>query len=514
MDSSSFPHTADIAEIKARAGAAARIVFVAGNFNTVHPGHLRLLKFASDCGDFLVVGVAGDHVPGALLPAKLRFDGITAIGFVDYAFVMNAAPEDIIRVLQPTIVVKGDEYEAKNNPEQAAVDEYGGKLMFSSGEMRFSSFDLLKRDILEPNLSSIIRPQDYLERHGFSMRDLRATMEKFKGFRVTVIGDLIVDEYVNCEALGMSQEDPTLVVTPILQNRFIGGAGIVASHACTLGAEVSYFSVAGTDVAADFAREKLQEYNVAATIFDDDSRPTTLKQRFRAAGKTLLRVSHLRQHDIEPKLARRFIDKVKSGLAACDLVIFSDFNYGCLPQAVVDELITACVERNIPFVADSQSSSQMGDVSRFKGAMLLTPTEREARLAIRDYNSGLVVLAEKLRQQSRADNIILTLGAEGILVHAKPEAEGEEEWLTDRLPAFNISPKDTAGAGDSLITCTSMAMAVGADIWQSMYLGSIAAACQISRVGNIPLSSTDLMQELKDFSITDKLLASSNQLKT
>ncbi|MFL9880071.1 PfkB family carbohydrate kinase [Herbaspirillum rhizosphaerae] len=511
MDSSLLSDIAEITEIRARAGADARVVFVAGNFNTVHPGHLRLLKFASECGDFLVVGVAGDHIPGALLPAQLRFDGITAISFVNYAFVMTSAPEDIIRVLRPTVVVKGDEHESKDNPEQAAVDEYGGKLMFSSGEMRFSSIDLLKRDILEPNLGSIIRPQDYLDRHAFSMRDLRAIMEKFKGFRVAVIGDLIVDEYVSCEALGMSQEDPTLVVTPILQERFIGGAGIVASHACTLGAEVSYFSVAGTDVAADFAREKLQEYKVTATLFEDDSRPTTLKQRFRAAGKTLLRVSHLRQHDIEPRLARRFIEKVKSSLAACDLVIFSDFNYGCLPQAVVDELIAACVERNIPFVADSQSSSQMGDVSRFKGAMLLTPTEREARLAVRDYNAGLVVLAEQLRQQSRADNIILTLGAEGILVHAKPEDNGD--WLTDRLPAFNISPKDTAGAGDSLLTCTSIAMAVGADIWQSMYLGSIAAACQISRVGNIPLSSTDLMQELKDFSITDTLLASSGQRK-
>lgn len=487
---------ATISEIRARAGADARIVFVAGNFNTVHPGHLRLLKFASECGDFLVVGVAGDHVPGAILPAQLRFDGITAISFVDFAFVMTDTPQDIIGVLRPAVVVKGDEYESKFNPEQSVVDEYGGKLMFSSGEMRFSSIDLLKRDIFEPDLSSIVRPSDYPARHGFSMRDLRDTLGKFKGLKVAVIGDLIVDEYVSCDALGMSQEDPTLVVTPILQERFIGGAGIVASHACALGAQVSYFSVCGADTIAEFAREKLSQYKVAATIFEDDSRPTTLKQRYRASGKTLLRVSHLRQHDIEPRLGKLFVEKVKDTIAESDLVIFSDFNYGCLPQAVVDQLIAACIERKVPFVADSQSSSQMGDVSRFKGAMLLTPTEREARLAVRDYNSGLVVLAEKLRQQSLAENIIVTLGAEGILAHV--HSSGEFSWLTDRLPAFNSSPKDTAGAGDSLLTCTAMAMTVGADIWQSMYLGSIAAACQVSRVGNIPLSASDLIQELAD----------------
>lgn len=494
-DISSTNHNV-IADIKNVAASGKRVVFVAGNFNTVHPGHLRLLRFAAECGDCLVVGVADDDIEGVLLPQQLRLDGIKAIGFVDFAFVMHTSVEALISDLKPAVVVKGGEHEAHFNPEQVAVDAYGGKLLFSSGEMRFSSMDLLKREIFEPNLSSIIRPTDYLDRHGFSMADLRTIMGKFKGFRVTVLGDLIVDEYINCEALGMSQEDPTLVVTPIQSQRFIGGAAIVASHAREMGAEVSYFSVSGADASAIFARDKLQEYGVRATVFEDDSRPTTLKQRFRASGKTLLRVSHLRQHELEQQLARRFMEAVKAALKTSDLLVFSDFNYGCLPQSVVDEISEECVRRHIPMVADSQSSSQMGDVSRFKGMMLLTPTEREARLAVRDYNAGLVVLAEKLREKSQAANILLTLGAEGIIAHAS--SSNPDEWLTDRLPAFNMSPKDTAGAGDSLLTCCSMALAVGADIWQSMYLGSIAAACQVSRVGNIPLSQRDMAQELAD----------------
>ena len=64
------------------------------------------------------------------------------------------------------------------------------------------------------NLSSILRPTDFLRRHGFTMANLRAIIDKFKGFRVTVLGDLIVDEYIDCDPLGMSQEDPSLVVTP------------------------------------------------------------------------------------------------------------------------------------------------------------------------------------------------------------------------------------------------------------------------------------------------------------
>ena len=101
-----------------------------------------------------------------------------------------------------------------------------------------------------------------------------------------------------------------------------------------------------------------------------------------------------------------------------------------------------------------------------------------------------------MQKKSRAKNIIVTLGTEGLIAHAAKN--NNNEWLTDRLPALNIAPKDTAGAGDSLLACCSLSLAVGADLWQSMYLGSIAAACQVSRVGNIPLLPQDIALELAD----------------
>ena len=496
MTKINFSSVVEVDLVRQKAGMGKRLVFVSGNFNTIHPGHLRLLRFAAECGDFLVVGVTDDASESALIPAELRLEGVRSISLIDHAFVLQTWPEQFILELQPDVVVKGKEHGARMNPEQLAVESYGGKLIFSSGEMRFSSIDLLKQEMAEPNLSSIIRPMDFPRRHGFSMADLRATVRKFKGFRVTVVGDLIVDEYITCDAVGMSQEDPTLVVTPIQNQMFIGGAGIVAAHGQTLGADVRYISVSGIDATAKFARDKLHDYGVSAEIFEDDSRPTTLKQRFRASGKTLLRVSHLRQHDVSRDLARKLADAIKAALPNTDLLIFSDFNYGCLPQALVTEISDECKRRNILMVADSQSSSQIGDVSRFTDMLLLTPTEREARLAVRDFDSGLVVLAEKLRMKARGKNIVLTLGAEGLLAHAATARP--DEWLTDRLPALNRSPKDSAGAGDSLLISCSMAMAVGADIWQSIYLGSIAAACQVSRVGNMPLSPQDIALELAD----------------
>lgn len=459
----------------------------------VHPGHLRLLQFARDCGDFLVVGVHDDSSAGAKLTETVRLEGVRAISLVDYAFILREAPEAFVARLKPGVVVKGKEYESRSNPEQVVLDTYGGKLQFGSGEVRFSSLDLLRREYLEANFSAIRKPLDYIRRHGFELHELAGHLERFKSLRVTVIGDLIVDEYINCDPLGMSQEDPTIVVTPIESKRFIGGAGIVAAHARGLGAEVNYFSVVGNDEAGWFARDTLKRYGVKHNLVADSSRPTTLKQRFRAAGKTLLRVSHLRQNEVNNKIAKTLFEAVEAVLPATDLLIFSDFNYGCLPQPLVDRIIEAASSRDIPMVADSQASSQLSDISRFKGMKLITPTEREARLALHDQSSGLAVMAEALRKKAEAENVVITMGSEGVLVHA----QNSRDWLTDQLPSFNSAPKDTAGAGDSFLTCASMGLCSSLDVWRSVYLGSIAAACQVARVGNTPLTQSDLLTEIE-----------------
>ncbi len=466
-----------------------RIVFVSGNFNIIHPGHLRLLRFAAECGDFLVVGVqAHSNERDTHVPEGLRLEGVDSIGIVNFAFLLKDRPEDFIRELKPHTVVKGKEHEENYNPEQAVVDEYGGGLLFGSGEVSFSTSDLIEKEF-SGNRSNILKPHAYLKRHGIENSKLRQLLMKFSGLKITVVGDLIVDEYVSCDALGMSREDPVIVVSPNHRESYVGGAGIVAAHASGLGASVNFVSVAGADSAARFADEKLTEYGVTANIFVDESRPTSLKTRFRVQGKTVFRVSELRQHAINKELMLDVCEAVKHALKDSNLLIFSDFNYGCLPQWLVDEVTGFCVQNGLPIVADSQSSSQVGDVSRYKKLELLTPTEHEARLALKDFESGLVILAEELRKITEAKNVLLKMGSEGVLVHAYSK---EASYYTDQLPALNTSPKDVAGAGDSLLTSAAMATVCGANIWESAYIGSLAAACQVAREGNVPLKLEDI----------------------
>jgi rfaE bifunctional protein kinase chain/domain len=489
-------HQQSIDEIRRLSGGRL-VAFVSGNFNILHPGHLRLLKFAKECADFLVVGVATNRMAplSAMLDEKLRLEAVQTNSWVDYALLLDTPPEAFIAELKPDVVIKGKEHENRWNAEAEVVATYGATLQFGSGETIFSSANLLRQELSSSSLATLALPHGFSERHGFDLQSLASLVQTTGNVRVSVIGDVMVDEYITCDPLGMSQEDPTIVVTPVGSDQFLGGAAIVAAHCAGMGAKVHFFSVTGDDPLRAFVSQKLLDYGVLSHMVIDDTRPTTLKQRFRASGRSLLRVNHLRQHGIRKELQQQLLSKLIPLLDDVDVLIFSDFNYGCLPQPLVDEIARECRERGIILLADSQCSSQIGDISRFKNVDILTPTEMEARVSTRNHEDGLVVLAEKLRQQAGARNVLLKLGADGLLIHS---TECHQTWLTDQLPSFNPAPKDTAGAGDSLLAAAALAIARGGSIWQAAFLGSLAAACQVSRIGNTPLTPDELLRVLNN----------------
>ena len=106
-----------------------RTVFVSGNFNVLHPGHLRLFRFAREMGDRLVVGVQSDRIGGDAvhIPEELRLEGVASNSFVDECFLFDESVSDVIARIRPSVVVKGREHEGGANPEAAALEIYGGQ---------------------------------------------------------------------------------------------------------------------------------------------------------------------------------------------------------------------------------------------------------------------------------------------------------------------------------------------------------------------------------------------------
>jgi rfaE bifunctional protein kinase chain/domain len=469
-------------------------IFISGNFNVLHPGHLRLLSFAKNTGLNVIVGIFSDRIAGKFghVQEKFRLETVQSNIYVDHAFILDQSASSYIEQFKPNTVLKGKEHEKNYNEELDVLKKYGGKLIFSSGETIFSSYDLLNKELSNKNIDTNIYRQ-YMNRHKINKDRLFSLIEKFSELKICVVGDLIVDEYVICDPLGMSQEEPTIVVTPIHKKKFLGGAGIVAAHASNLGANVNFVTISGEDKTKKYALKQLKKYRVLTDMIVDTNRPTTLKERYRANDKTLLRVSHLRQESIPLSLQNKIFEIINNKIKSFDVLIFSDFNYGCLPDNLIDRITSLCKKNKVKMIADCQSSSQIGDISKYKDMELVTPTEREARIGLKNYDDTIVVLANELSKRSRSKNIFLKLGSEGVLVNTTSKKYPHN---TDLLPALSESVKDVSGAGDSMLTVSSLVLGLGGNVWEAALLGSIAASLQINRLGNTPLNNKEIKEAL------------------
>ena len=146
--------------------------------------------------------------------------------------------------------------------------------------------------------------------------------------------------------------------------------------------------------------------------------------------------------------------------------------------------------------ADSQTSSQFGDISQYQDCDLITPTELEARSSLNDSQSGLIILLEKLRKKTKVSNIILTQGKDGLLIHHFDK--NNNNYSNDTLIAMNKNPLNTSGAGDALLVGASCTLKISGNIWLSAFMGNLMSAIQISREGNTPINFDELSNEIKN----------------
>ena len=465
-------------------------VLVYGDFNLLHPGHIRFLRFASNQGQRLIVGVLSQRISaGAELLDEERIDAVRSLSFVADVELITDSVTDLIRRRKPDVIVKGKEHEGQNTPDIFVARELGIKLIFSSGAPAQSDSEVKRYRISSSQLVDLCKLDGILARKNISTSRLVDSIARFSQLKVCVVGDLIVDEYITCEPLGMSQEDPTIVVTPVEASKFLGGAGIVAAHAAALGAEVTLLSVTGKDAAGRFAHRRLDEYGVKFICPEDPGRPTTVKQRYRCAGKTVFRISHLREDSISIEIQSALFNYLTELCAQTDVLIFSDFNYGVLTKELIRDCGSLKWKDSCVRAADNQTSSQIGDLSKYQRLTAIYATEHEARVSLRDKDSGLVVLSDRLLRQTRASSLFLKLGAEGVLVSTTNFSDVRRP---DIVPALARTAIDTAGAGDSLLAASTLTLAAGGAAWEAALIGNVAAAIQVSRLGNVPVSAADL----------------------
>src|SRR5688572_21157187 len=304
-----------------------KVIMCHGTFDIVHPGHLRHLMYAKEKADILVASVTADqHISKGVhrpyVPQELRAANLAALTFVDWVVIdWNETPVENLRLLQPDFFAKGFEYQTdplprKTQEEVDTLESYGGEMVFTPGDVVYSSTALLEQH--RPRLA-VDKLVALLESEGVTFEKLRAALGGLGRARVHVVGDTIVDRYSYCSLLGQSAKSPSFSVRQEHTETFVGGAAIVAKHLRSFGAEVSLTTVVGDDEIGHFVLDDLAAAKVVVRSIVDKSRPTTMKERFIADGQRMLQVDRLDNRIVSDRHRKTIVESIAGDRA--DIVI-------------------------------------------------------------------------------------------------------------------------------------------------------------------------------------------------
>lgn len=489
------------------------VAYCHGCFDLVHPGHLRYLQFARQHGDVLVVSLTGDDAIEKSdgmrphVPQEHRAESLAAIAFVDAVVIADhPTAEPVIRALQPEVYVKGKEYERSSHAdflaERKLVEQLGGRMIFSSGEIVYSSTELL--DHASP--STLDRDGElrhgqleaYCQRWNLTADRLAHLLtSELRGQRVLVVGDLLLDSYVFCHPADATREAPMLTVQPRRQDDFIGGAGIVAAHVAGLGGRPHLITVGHDNDAYAGLVDRLTELGVEVTSLAP-RRTLATKIRFLVDDQKVFRVQNGEPEPLDSASELRLLALAADLKNDLDAVIMTDFGFGTVTSSLLARLLPLL--RPHVHTISGDVSGPRRTLLAYEHMDLLTPNEWELRSVAGDFEQSLPTVAAELMKRIRLPNLALTLGQKGCLL-MRPREEDPEHWFESRLrcdylPGLARRAVDALGAGDALLAASTMGLAAGLPLPAAGYLGSLGAMAAVSRVGNQPLRVADLLTRL------------------
>ncbi len=465
------------------------VVLAHGVYDLVHMGHVRHLERARAEGDVLVVTITADRFvnkgPGRpIFTEQLRAEMLAALGYVDWVGI-NHAPDasNILDTLRPDVYVKGADYEnpdddvtGRINDEREAVEKHGGRIVFTK-DITFSSSSLINK-----YLGVYDRPlQDYLTtvRESNAEQDITQLIEKVRDYRVVMVGDAIIDEYLYVDPMGKSAKE-NMIATRFRESEvFAGGVFAAANHVASFCKEVEIITTLGeTDSYEELIRDSLKD-NVKLTFLSRKGKPTTRKSRFIDPGymRKLFEVYNFDDSPLDIGETEWLVSQIKESSPKSDVVIVTDFGHGMMTPDAIKALCDTA-----PFLAvnTQTNSANLGYnlITKYPRADYICIDAPEAMLAVTDRFSDLeTVVAEKLPKRIDCGQMIVTHGNQGCVTR---HADGRVQ----RIPAFTKTVVDTVGAGDAFLAVTAPLAAAGGNIEHVGFVGNAAGAIKVGIVGH------------------------------
>ncbi|MCE1188529.1 MAG: D-glycero-beta-D-manno-heptose-7-phosphate kinase [Ignavibacteria bacterium] len=313
---------------------------------------------------------------------------------------------------------------------------------------------------------------------------------KFKGLRIAVLGDVMLDSYYWGEVRRISPEAPVPVVEVNNESYRFGGAANVAYNIATLTGLPLQMGVVGNDRDATTFKKLMKDAKISSEgLVVDSSRPTTVKTRLMAHNQHVVRFDKENTNPITEEIQSKFIEILNQQIGSLDALILQDYNKGVLTQGFIEQVVEICRQNNVIVTVDPKYHNFFS----YKNVTVFKPNRKEAEdmLKMRIRNESEVREAGKiLMSKLKAQHVLITLGEDGVAIFSK----GKDVKI---IPTKARKVADVSGAGDTVIATLTMAMAAGADIYEASILANYAAGIVCEEVGIVPVQVNNLFDTVE-----------------
>jgi rfaE bifunctional protein kinase chain/domain len=324
-----------------------------------------------------------------------------------------------------------------------------------------------------------------------STHHLDELKNNFTGKKIAVIGDMMLDCYFWGEVKRISPEAPVPVVEVGDEFYRFGGAANVAMNILKLGGIPFPIGVIGYDNDGTIFTSLINENKIHSEgIFIDESRPTTAKTRVIAHNQHVVRIDKESKGYINEEMRKKIFSYLESHIKKIDGIILQDYNKGVLTPELIEKIISLANKNDVLITVDPK----FNNFFTYKNVTVFKPNRKEAEDVLgmkiktaSDISSAGKTLLEKLKAQ----NVLLTLGEEGIAVFQEHQPE-------KRMPTKAIRVADVSGAGDTVISTLTMALAAKANILEACYLANYAAGIVCGEVGIVPIELDHLFNSINE----------------
>jgi len=318
-------------------------------------------------------------------------------------------------------------------------------------------------------------------------------IESFRGKKVLIVGDIMLDEYIWGKVNRISPEAPVPVVKVGRESRAAGGAGNVARNVALLGMEAHVAGIIGRDYHGRILKKLFGKIGVMCEgVCDSKGISTVVKTRIVAHSQHMVRIDRENQMIIPDEGKKELRDRVVGLVSLSDFIIVSDYNKGTVCREVYQPLIEEAAKRGKMVIVDPKKR----DVKFYRGCTVITPNKKET-----EEFSGIEVSSEeeilragrKILSRTGAKGVLITRGEEGMTLVIK----GAKKAIS--VPAIAKEVYDVTGAGDTVISTFSASLAGGGSYEEAAILSNIAAAAVVEEVGTSPITRKKLESAVRRY---------------